>query len=413
MDKIGLFEKIFPKKSAEKVVDGYFKAFNAYNPTFTSYEGGIYEMELTRAAIHSFATHCSKLKPEIMGSAYKSLEKALQFKPNPFMDTTKFIYRLATILSVNTTAFIVPLYGEDYQTIIGYYPLLPQRAEILQVGNEPWLRYTFNNGQKAAIEFNKVGVLTQFQYKDDFFGDGNKALMPTMKLLDVQKQGMEEGIKQSAMIRFMAKVGQTIRPEDLVKERERFSKENLSSDNSTGVLMFDAKYSDVQQIDSKPFVVDAEQMKLIQTNVYNYFGTNEKILQNNFDEESFNAYYEGKLEPFALQLGLVMTNMTFTPNEKSYGNQIVFAANRMQYASNTTKLRVSTQLFDRGILSTNDIMDIWNLPHVEDGDKRKIRLEYTDIDNLNKETIGGESIADQERERISKSTAINADSESE
>lgn len=103
MSNIGLFEKIFPKKATtEKAVDGFFKAFNAYNPTFTSYEGGIYEMELTRAAIHSFATHCSKLKPEIQGSAYRNLEKTLQFKPNPFMDTTKFLYRLATILSSTT-----------------------------------------------------------------------------------------------------------------------------------------------------------------------------------------------------------------------------------------------------------------------------------------------------------------------
>ena len=58
------------------------------------------------------------------------------------------------------------------------------------------------------------------------------------------------------------------------------------------------KYSDVKQIDSKPFIIDADQMKLIQTNVYNYFGTNEKILQNKlFRRRKFNAYYEGKIEP--------------------------------------------------------------------------------------------------------------------
>lgn len=379
---MGLIDKIFPKKAQEKKVDGYFKTLNAYSPAFTTYAGGIYEMELTRAAIHSFASLCSKLKPEVQGSSYKNLEKTLQFKPNPFMDTSKFIYRIATILSVNTTAFIVPLYAEDYETIIGYYPLLPQMTEILQYEDEPWLRYTFANGQKAAIEFSRVGILTQYQYKDDFFGDGNKALMPTLKLLDIQKQGIEEGIKQSAMLRFMAKIGQTLRPEDLKKERERFSADNLSQDNASGVMMFDAKYSDVKQIDSKPFIVDAEQMKLIQTNVYNYFGVNEKILQNSYSEDEWNSFYEGKIEPFALQLSLVISNMTFTPHELSFGNQIIFTSNRMQYASNNTKLQVSTQLFDRGILTTNQIMDIWNMAHVEDGDKRYIRREYTEVDKL-------------------------------
>ena len=389
---MGLLDKIFTRPAQSKQVEGYFKTLNAYSPSFTTYHGGLYEMELTRAAIHSFATLCSKLKPEIQGSAYKNLEKTLQFKPNQFMDTTKFIYRLATILSVDTTAFIIPLYGEDYKTIVGYYPILPQRTELMQFNGEPWIRYTFSNGEKAVMEFDKVGVLTQHQYKNDFFGDGHNALSPTLGLLDMQKQGMEEGIKQSAMIRFMAKVGQTLRPEDIAKERTRFSDDNLSSDNLTGVMMFDAKYSDVKQIDSKPFIIDADQMKLIQTNVYNYFGTNEKILQNSYSEEEFNAYYEGKIEPFSLQLSLVMTNMTFTSHERAFGNQIYFTSNRMQYASNATKLQVSTQLFDRGILTTNQVNDIWNMMPVEGGDKRYIRREYIEVDKLDAETdpyIGG------------------------
>ncbi len=389
---MGLFDKIFPKKAQEKEVEGYFKTFNAYTPAFNSYDGGIYEMELTRAAIHSFASHASKLKPEITGSAYKNLEKILQFKPNPWMSTSQFIYRVATILSVNTTAFIIPLYAGDYETIVGYYPLLPSRTEIVQVGGEAWLRYTFANGQKAAIELDRVGVLTQYQYKDDFFGSGNAALLPTLSLMDMQNQGMQEAIKQGAMIRFMAKLGQSLRPEDLKKERDRFSADNLHSDNASGVMMFDAKYSDVKQIDSKPFVIDAEQMKLIQTNVYNYFGTNEDILQNKYKEEGFNALYEGKIDPFSLQLGLALTNMTFTSHERAFNNHIMLSANRMQYASNQTKLQVSSQLFDRGILTTNDVMDIWNLPHVEDGDERYIRREYVEVSKLDADTkpyVGG------------------------
>jgi len=380
---LGLLEKIFPK-GKDKQIDGYFKTLSAYSPSFVSYQGGVYEMELTRAAIHSFANNASKLKPEISGSAYKNLEKKLQFKPNPWMDTSKFIYRVATILSVNNTAFIIPMYADDMETIVGLYPLLPHQTEIISVGGEPWLRYTFATGQRAAIEFDRVGVLTNHQYKDDFFGDSNSPMNATLSLLDIQRQGMEEGIKQSAMIRFMAKVGQTLRPEDLKKERENFSKENLSADNKTGVMMFDAKYSEVNQINSKPFVIDGDQMKLIQANVYNYFGVNEKILQNSYNEDEWNAFYEGKIEPFSLQLSLVISNMLFTEKEKAFGNQVYFSSNRLQYASNKTKLQVSTQLFDRGILNTNQIMEIWNLPKVEDGDKRYIRKEYTEVSKLGK-----------------------------
>lgn len=404
---MGLFEKLFPNKAVNQAndekIEGYFKTMSAYTPSFNTYEGGLYEMELTRSAINAYATAISKLKPEMMGNAYKTLGKQLQFKPNPYMDTTKFLYRLATILAVNTTAFIVPLYGEDYKTITGYYPILPQRTEVVNVKGEAWLRYTFNNGQKAAIELSEVGILTQYQYKDDFFGDGNAPLLPTLQLMDIQKQGMEEAIKSSANIRFMAKLGQTLRSEDIEKERNRFSKQNLSSDNQSGVMMFDSKYSDVQQIDSKPFIVDDKQMEQIKTSVFNYFGINEDIIQNKFTEDTWNAFYEGKIEPFSIQLGLVMTNMTFTDKEIAFGNQIMWTANRMQYASNTTKLQVSTQLFDRGILSRNDVLDIWNMAPEPDGDKKYIRREYTDVALLDNDEGGEDTHADSESERVPQS----------
>ncbi len=396
-DPLGLFEKLIPKKYREKNINEYFQALTAYTPVFRTYMGGLYEMELTRSAIHCIATHCSKLKPEIQGSAYKNLEKVLQYQPNPYMDTTKFLYRLATILYVNTTAFVLPLYDDDMLTIKGFYPLLPNNAEIVEYGGEPYLRYTFSTGKRAAIELSKVGILTQYQYKSDFFGDGNDAMNPTLKLLDIQKQGMENAVKSSAMIRFLVRLAQTLRPTDITEERNRFTKENLSADNTSGVLMVDSKYADVQRIDSKPYLIDHEQMKLIQTNVYNYFGVNEKILQNSYTEDEWNAFYEGKIEPFAIQLSLVLTNMLFSEREKSTGNLVILSSNRLQYMSNQSKLNVSTQLFDRGILTTNQIMDIWNLPHVEDGDKRYIRKEYTEVSQLDKENnTGGDNNGSQD-----------------
>lgn len=390
---MGFLDRFIKKKESIEKTNHYFKSFSAYTPSFTTCEGGIYEMELTRAAIHAFANQVSKLKPEVTGSARKELNKILQFKPNPLMDTSKFLYRLATILSIHNTAIIAPIFNKDETRIIGLYPLLPTHAEVIDYKGTLYLRYEFTTGERGAIELNKVGILTQYQYRDDIFGENNAAMRSTLQLLDIQNQGMQDAIKQSASIRFMAKLGQTIRPEDLERERQNFSQMNLSNENTSGVMMFDAKYSDVTQIDSKPYLIDAEQMELIHRNVYNYFGVSEDILQNKFNEDTWNAFYEGKIEPFATQLSLVLTNMFFSETELGFGNAIYLTANRMQYASNTTKLNVSTQLFDRGILSTNDVMDIWNLPHVEDGDKRYIRREYAEIDKLEKEEATNDNMA--------------------
>lgn len=381
---MGIFETVFRRPKSNIVPDGYFKMLNGYMPVFTNAPESIYEMEITRAAIHSFANFCSKLKPEINGNARKSLARTLQFKPNPFMDTSKFLYRIATILSVNNTAFIVPI-EDEFGGIVGLYPLLPQHCEVLDVGGRPYLRYTFSNGQRAAIEYERVGVMTQFQYSDDFFGETNAALRPTMQLIHTHNQGIINGVKNSASIRFLAKIANMIAPEDITKERKRFTEDNLSADNQSGMIIYDNKFTEIKQVDSKPFTVNALQMQQINENVFNYFGTSAGILQNKYTEDEWNAYYEGKIEPFAIQLSLVLSNMLFTPREIAHGNDVVFTANRLQYASNQTKLSISTQLFDRGLLNRNGVMDIWNMAHVTDGEKYYIRKEYTEVSQLGKE----------------------------
>lgn len=382
---MGLFDKIF-KKPKIKMSDlkNYFKLMNGYTPVFTSYDGGVYEMELTRSAIHAFATHCSKLKPEVIGSAYPQLKNILKYKPNDYMDTSKFLYRLATILSVQNTAFIVPIY-DFFDNLIGYYPILPNMSEIKEdsKGN-PWLVYHFSNGEKSAIEFEKVGILTQHQYKNDITGENNRALNATMQLLHTQNEGIIEGVKNSASIRFMAKASNMFGDDELKEMRNSFAKLNLSSDNTTGLLIFDNQFSDIEQVKSEQFVINAAQQKLIQDNVFNYFGVNQKILQNDFDEDAWNAFYEGKIEPFALQLSLVMTNMTYSKKELSFGNEIQFSANRLQYASNTTKLNVVTQLFDRGMMTQNMAFEIFNMPPIENGDEFYIRGEYINIKDKDK-----------------------------
>ncbi len=193
----------------------------------------------------------------------------------------------------------------------------------------------------------------------------------------------------------MAKLNNMLKPEDIRKERQRFTEDNLRSDNDSGMILYDTKYSDVKQVESKPYTPSALQMQLIQDNVCTHFGTNMAILQNKFDEETWNAYYEGKIEPFAIQLSLVMSNMCLSERERAYGNAIMFSANRLQYASNATKLQVSTQLFDRGLLNRNGVMDIWNMAHVEGGEKYYIRKEYTEVDKLDKEEVGTRPTAQQ------------------
>jgi len=384
---MGAFEQIFNKYRERREMRTYFRMLDGYTPVFTNFDGGVYEMELTRSCIHAFATHCSKLQPNVEGADLRGLTKILNRKPNMFMTGSQFLYKAATIYESQNTVFILPILN-IYDQTVGFYPVDPACVEVVSEteNSEPFLRVSFPNGQKVAIELYRCGVVSKYLYHRDLFGEDNRVLNPTMQLLNMQNQGIAEGIKNSASFRFMANVNNFAKSTDLQKERENFVKANLG-EGSGGLALFPNTYTNVKQIVSSPRVVDPEQMRIVQERVFNYFGTNEDILQNKAVGDSWSAFYEGKIEPFALQLSQAMTCMTYTPDELARGNAIVWSANRLQYMTNTDKLNVSSQMFDRGILSTNDVMDIWNLPHVEDGDKRYIRKEYTDISQLGKEEI--------------------------
>lgn len=383
MGLFDIFLKNRPKERIEQVQT--FKMLNGYQPHFTTWGGEIYETELVRSAINARAVHVSKLKFNITGSAKPALQTKLTKAPNQFLTWSQFLYRVSTILDVHNTAFIVPIFDE-FGEVSGIFCPLPHRTEIVQYNNRPFLRYEFGYGEKAAIELENCGILTKFQYKNDFFGETNHALFPTMDLIHIQNQGIEEGVKSAATYRFYAQVNNFSKPEDLSKERKRFSEENFSKDSEGGgLLLFPNTYSNINQVKSEPYVVKADEMKLIKDNVYQYFMVNEDVLTNKAYGDSWTAFYEGAIEPFAIQFSEVLTRMLFTFREQGSGNAVTLSANRLQYMSNKDKLDVSSQMLDRGIMTINDIREIWNMPPVEGGDRRIIRGEYYDADAKLKE----------------------------
>lgn len=384
---MGLFDRIFPKKYQFVVQGGKWETITAYSPVFTSRRGEAYEMELVRTSIDARSRHIGKLSIAIQGSANKILTTRLKVSPNQFMTWYKFLYRVNTILDMQNTCFIVPIYN-DWLEPIGIYPILPSRTEIVEYKEEAWIRYEFASGKKASMPLSEVGILTKFQYMDEVYGSSPDALNDTLDLIHLQKQGLKEAIKNGATYRFMAQSSNFSKDSDLAKERKRFNNENFAGDENGGAfLLLPNTWTNIKQIDQKSFTVNKDEMNLIQTNIYNYFGVNEAILQNKALGDELDAFFNGAIEPFSIQFSEVLTQMLYTDNERFRGNKILLTANRLQYMSTDKKVQMVQQMGDRGMISINEARELFNYPTLPEdiGNKHPIRGEYYFIEDGKKE----------------------------
>ena len=360
-----------------------FQLLEGYTPAFYNWNGSIYESDLIRAALDAHGRHAAKLSVNIAGEAQKTLKNRLMIEPNDFQTWGQFLYRTSVILYCRNTAFIVPQIG-DYGETTGVVEIAPDSWEVVEYQGKPYVRFTFGNMKKAAVELEKLGILTRFQYKNELFGENNEALKATLDLIKMQRQGITEGIKNGASYRFMAQSDNWSTDADLANEMERFNSytfQNLKT--SGGTILFPNTYKNIQQIKQESYKIDADQMKVIDTNVFNYFGVNEKILQNSAFGDEWLAFYEGAIEWLAIQLSDVLTRMLYSERERQFGNRIWFSSNRLQYMSNADKMNAIAQMADRGLMTRNELREILNLTPLPEpfGSQIPARGEYYDITN--------------------------------
>lgn len=376
---------IFGKRppAAAAKASATFQLLEGYTPMFRSWAGSIFESDLIRAALDAHGRHAAKLSPQIQGSAKVNLKKRLAVAPNDFQTWPQFLYRTAVALYCRNTAFLVPVTGE-YGEISGVIGIVPDSWEVVEYNKIPYIRFTMGNMKKAAVELEKTGILTRYQYQNELFGENNEAMKPTLDLIEMQRQGIQEGIKNGASYRFSAQSDNWSTDEDLSKEMERFNSFTFQRKKSSGgMILFPNTYKNVQQLRQEAYKVDADQMALIKNNVYDYFGVNEDVIQNKAFGDNWLAFYEGAVEWLAIQLSEVMTKMLFTERERQFGNKIWFSSNRLQYMSNADKMNAISQMADRGLMTRNELRDILNLSPLPEpyGNQIPARGEYYDVTN--------------------------------
>lgn len=380
---MGILNKFFNKDSSVTRFEMITDRGNGYY----AWNGKLYKSDVIRACIRPKTKAIGKLvakhiretvKPDGSTSLQVNPDVYMRFlleEPNPYMTGQMLQEKVATQLQLNNNAFIY-INRDDNGYANELYPIPCLSTEALYDNQGLlYLKCTMRNGKTVTYPYSDIIHLRQDYNENDIFGESpREALIPLMEIVNTTDQGIVKAIKNSGIVKWLLKFNQTLRPEDLKKQTKEFTDNFLSIDNAGGAAGVDAK-ADAKQIDPKDYVPNAAQMDRTILRLYSFFGTNNKIVQSDYNEDDWNAYYEAEIEPFAIQASGEYTRKLFNRRERGFGNSIVFEASNLQYASMSTKLQL-LQMVDRGALTPNEWRKILGgLAPVDGGDKPIRRLD--------------------------------------
>ena len=378
----GLFEAIFGKRKPQDL-NGYseYKLLNTYQSNFIPFSGNAWEVNTVRAAIHSFARRAATVQPRHirrgdgkMLDVVSELNNILQYQPNTQTTAYKFYYRLAAQYKLYNNAFVYPVWSPSGK-LEALYNINAAEIKLLEHEGELFCKFRFYNGKSYTFPYADFIHIGSMFADNDIFGSDNAAIMPVLQTANTFNQSMSKFAELVAIVRGILKVQASTKNEDLKARRDDFIRDNLKMENNgAGVIVTDNKY-DYTPINDKQTPIPQGQLVYIKGEIYDYFGTNEAIVQNKATAEQEDDFYEGEVKPFLLQIQQAFTNCFFTKKERGYGNEIVAEGNKLQYAKLSDKLSAVKYLSEIGGLMLDQALVTLGFPPIggEEGNDTSVR----------------------------------------
>lgn len=386
-ERRSLFSRVFgsDKSSVIPTTASELKIINGYKSVFTNYDGKYYDDVDIRACVDAIARNAAKFNPKHIRKRNKgfelldsSLQRIISKQPNELQNAYYFYYYVVCELELFNNAFIYVMRDENFK-ITGLYPLHFQNIKFYEYNKDIYIEFTFGNGKKRFVALKDVIHLRRFINEDGITGGNNIPIVKTLSIKHIVDEGIVNAIKTTQSIKGALKSTKSLlKPEDVKKMRDQFVKDFVEESDGAGIGGLDAS-TEFTPIKIEPTTATDGQIKSINDKVLSYYGINENIIQSKYSEDEWNAFYESILEPIALQMSLEFSNKLFTITEKNHGNEIMFTSNRLQYASNNTKINLLR--YANNLLMVDELREVLNLEPLPNGEGQKIMQDLNHIDS--------------------------------
>lgn len=383
----------FWKRKQKKQGLNYAPTMNGSLPFYTSFGDSVYASDIVVQSIRCKANEFKKLNPRHIRRTATGTEVVTDStiarvlrRPNEFMTTADFLEKITILLELNKNVYIFPDYyvtnaGERFYT--GLYPLKPSQVQYkMDDKGELYINLQFANGFETTIPSNSLIHWRKDYGVNDYFGGGmfggndDVGLMKMLKEYDKLLQSIAKGLEISCKINGVVNYDSYLGKEETDAAIKDFQKR--IENNESGILFTDlsTKYTDIPR-DVK--LVDKETLDFFYQTILRANGTSLAILNGDYTKAQKEAYYEHALEADIKSLGQAFERALLTEREISFGNEIVFYPNLINFMSMENRIAVLQTGLPAGLFLKDEGRELLGYPPLPDGQGQTVPQGYNSL----------------------------------
>ena len=390
----------------KNILRGKAEQYNAWltnsAPILTDRFGNnVYLSDFANNAIDRVASEISKVdlksvveRGDLVAIQNDDISRLFRFKPNPLQTTSDFFANVEWLRRKFCNAFIYPQYevvtvpsGRQFRRYLAFYPLKPRAVYIGVQGNQAWeVKMEFEDGSSYVLPYADLihlkwrrGANTVIGGGDDHGNVNDTDLLRTIKALDKTIQGLPKSIEASLQIKGVYSAKTLADKHKMGKMRDEFEEHIFTSKG--GMIATDLA-GEFTPVNIRAAEIPEAALKFLKAVIQERFGVSAAILSGDYDGEQHSAFYQTAIEEFIIQFEQAMTACCFTAREQDVGHRIKCYYNKVRYMSTKDKMSLANLAKETGIMTLNQINEMFGIEPFEQGGRRLQSLNYVNIEDV-------------------------------
>lgn len=383
--------------------DMYYNWMTNSQPIFTSFGKNIYLSDFVNNAIDRVASEIAKIeiksineKGDIVKVQNDDITRLFKYKPNPLQTTSDFLANVEWLRRKFNNAFIYPQYeiielkdGRQFKRYLAFYPLKPNKIYIGERNGQVWeVKMDFEDGSSYTLPYSELihlkwrrGANTVIGGGDDSGKTNNYDIIRTIDALDKTIQGLPKSIEASLQIKgvYSAK---TLADQHKLNDIRKDFEDHITISKS-GMIATDLAGEFTPVRISPPEIGDTA-LRFLKSVIQERYGVSAAILSGDYNGDQHAAFYQTAIEEFIIQFEQAMTAGLFTQREQDIGHRIKCYYSKVRYMSSKDKIELANIAKETGIMTLNQISEMFGGEPFEGGDRRLQSLNYVNMELIDK-----------------------------